>query len=703
MDFIRAEFMKRGDAGLWSAYVRDHLLPRLFGFELLMAPYAVAHFKLGMLLAGYDLPKEQQKQWQYDFEGEERLEIYLTNTLEEPPLEMAEALWGLRILSEEANAASKVKRDLPILVVLGNPPYSANSANKGEWIIDLIRRSYYPNDEMKEHNPKLLLDDYVKFIRWGQWRIEQNHSINKEIEGGILAFITNHGYLDNPTFRGMRKTLIEKFSEIYIINLHGNVKKKESSPTGLKDENIFDIQQGVSIGIFIKEPNSTGLAKIKYADLWGNRESKYEWLKDNSLASTNWISIEPKSLFYLFSPQNSALQPEYEKGLKITELLKINSTGIKTHRDNFVMDFDKSKLLSRIEDFKNLNILDEEIRERYSLSDTRDWKLSQKRRKLAKDPHWETYVANCLYRAFDLRAYYHNDSVVELPRNDVMQHMILGKNLGFCTNRQVNNEFSHILCSRDVINDCTLSLATRERTYLFPLYLYLALGAKNFYGKSSRQLELDKESWHPGKDGRIPNLNPDFVADFASRLSLKFVSDGHGDLSSTFGPEDIFDYIYAVFHSPTYRQRYAEFLKIDFPRVPMTASRDLFKRLCIMGEELVALHLLESPYLSQLITRYPVVGDNIVEKGFPKFAVYEEGQPGYVYINKTQYFEGVPKEVWEFHVGGYQVCEKWLKDRRGRQLSFDDLMHYQKVVVALKETMRLMGEIDRAIPGWPIE
>ncbi len=214
---------------------------------------------------------------------------------------------------------------------------------------------------------------------------------------------------------------------------------------------------------------------------------------------------------------------------------------------------------------------------------------------------------------------------------------------------------------------------------------------------------LFNQHWPPGFNGRIPNLNPDFVSAFASRLGLNFVSDGHGDLAATFGPEDIFDYIYALFHSPTYRQRYAEFLKIDFPRVPMTSSPDLFRKLCILGEELVALHLLESPYLSQLITRYPVVGDNIVEKGFPKFVAYEEGAPGYVYINKAQYFEGVPKEVWEFHVGGYQVCEKWLKDRRGRQLSFDDLMHYQKVVVALKETIRLMAEIDRAIPGWPIE
>ena len=220
--------------------------------------------------------------------------------------------------------------------------------------------------------------------------------------------------------------------------------------------------------------------------------------------------------------------------------------------------------------------------------------------------------------------------------------------------------------------------------------------------KNKQKLLLETH-WSPCKDGRIPNLNPDFVSDFASRLGLTFVSDGHGDLAATFGPEDIFAYIYAVFHSPTYRQRYAQFLKIDFPRVPMTSNLQLFRRLCLLGEELVALHLLEAPQATQLLTRYPVAGDNIVEKGFPKFVVYEEGQPGYVYINKTQYFEGVPKEVWEFHVGGYRVCEKWLKDRKGRQLSFDDLMHYQKVVVALAETGRLMEEIDKAIPGWPIE
>ena len=215
-------------------------------------------------------------------------------------------------------------------------------------------------------------------------------------------------------------------------------------------------------------------------------------------------------------------------------------------------------------------------------------------------------------------------------------------------------------------------------------------------------LDRDKPG-SPDNHKRLPNLSFEFLEVLKSRLNLKFVSDGHGDLKTTFGPEDIFHYIYAIFHSPTYRKRYAEFLKIDFPRVPLTSNVELFRRLCFLREELVALHLLESPQVTQLITRYPAAGDNFVEKGFPKFTAYEEGKPGYVYINKTQYFEGVPKDVWEFHVGGYQVCEKWLKDRRSRQLSFDDLMHYQKVVVALKETIRLMEEIDKAIPGWPIE
>ena len=694
MDHIRSEFMKRGDAGLWSAYVRDHLLPRFFGFELLMAPYAMAHFKLGMLLAGFDLKKEERKGWQYDFAGDERLGIYLTNTLEEPPSEWQKLFGAYRILSEEANDASRVKRDLPILVVLGNPPYSANSANKGEWVTDLIRKSYYPRDEIKEHNPKLLLDDYVKFIRWGQWRIEHNGYIKDELEGGILALITNHGYLDNPTFRAMRKSLIDNFTEIYILDLHGNVKKKECSSDGSKDENVFDIQQGVAIGIFIKVKDKEG-AEVYHADLWGSREDKYEQLLASDISKELWIKIKPRPPFYLFSPQDVTMLPEYEKYWKITDITPINSTGVKTHRDHFVIDCDQLLLRIRIEDFRNLNISDEEIRERYDLSDTRDWKLSRKRHSSAKDLQWEEHFTKCLYRPFDFRYYYHDESVVELPRQEVMRHMIAGNNLGLIFMRQValQDPYSHFMATKYIVDNRAF-YSNKGVMSLAPIYLFPF---------SDQNLLPGTIQWPPGPNGRIPNLNPDFVSDLESRLGLKFVSDGHGDLKTTFGPEDVFHYIYAVFHSSTYRKRYAEFLKIDFPRVPLTSNVELFRKLCFLGEELVALHLLESPQVTQLITRYPVAGDNFVEKGFPKFAVYDEGKPGYVYINKTQYFEGVPAEVWGFHVGGYQVCEKWLKDRRGRQLSFDDLMHYQKVVVALKETIRLMEEIDKAIPGWPIE
>ncbi|HUM81928.1 MAG TPA: hypothetical protein PLQ38_09140, partial [Methanothrix sp.] len=273
MDFIRAEFMKRGDAGLWSAYVRDHLLPRLFGFELLMAPYAVAHFKLGMLLAGYDLPKEQQKQWRYDFEADERLGVYLTNTLEEPPIKIAEALWGLRILSEEASAASIVKRDLPIMVIAGNPPYSNfGMMNRGNFILKLL------NDYKKDLNEKKLNldDDFIKFIRWAQWRIEQTGY-------GILAFITNNTYIDGITHRQMRESLMNMFSEIFIVNLHGNSNKQEKTTDGIPDENVFDIKQGVAIGVFVKKKAKRDSSKVYYYDIMGSREEKYEFLLGKTL------------------------------------------------------------------------------------------------------------------------------------------------------------------------------------------------------------------------------------------------------------------------------------------------------------------------------------------------------------------------------------------------------------------------------------
>ena len=702
MDFIREEFMKRGDAGLWSAYVRDHLLPRLFGFELLMAPYAMAHFKLGMLLAGHDLPKEKQKQWQYDFEGDERLGIYLTNTLDEAPSEWQKLFGAYRILSEEANAASRVKRDLPIMVVLGNPPYSGHSANsswemvgkkkkKLNFIGHLIQDYYFVNGKpLGEKNPKWLQDDYVKFLRWGQWRIERTGA-------GVLALITNHGYLDNPTFRGMRQQLMNTFDEIYILNLHGNSKKKEHPPDGSNDENVFDIQQGVAIGIFVKLKRNTKESKVYFTDLWGTREEKYAILSENSLQTTKWQQLKPESPLTLFISQNNSLRSEYEIGYKINEAMPFNAIAMNSHRDHFAIGFDAFALESRFSDLVSQQFTDDELKNRYNLSDSSDFRLLDVRNDLRQTKDKNELILSCLYRPFDFRFVLYSSSILDRPRMELNSQFIRKLNLGLITTRQTREPFSALVTNR-VCGQHKI-VAKYDGSSVLPLYIYM-----DNKDKTSNQIKLpENQNYSRDFEGRTTNFNPDFVSAFASRLSLKFVSDGHGDLVSTFGPEDIFNYIYAIFHSPTYRQRYAEFLKIDFPRVPLTSSQELFRKLCILGEELVALHLLESPQVTQLLTRYPEAGDNFVEKGFPKFVVYEEGKPGYVYINKTQYFECVPKEVWEFHVGGYQVCDKWLKDRRGRQLSFDDLMHYQKVVVALAETMRLMREIDKAIPSWPIE
>jgi predicted helicase len=687
MDHIRDEFMKRGDAGLWSAYVRDHLLPRLFGFELLMAPYAVAHFKLGMQLAGYDLPKEQQKQWQYDFQGDERLGIYLTNTLDEAPSEWQKLFGAYRILSEEANAASRVKRDLPIMVVLGNPPYSVSSANKGTYIEGLMER--YKTAVRKEQNIQPLSDDYIKFIRFAQDRIDRT-------KYGIVGIITNNSYLSGLVHRGMREELIKSFSEIYIFNLHGSALFGNGK-RDFEDKNVFDIRQGVAISIFVKSKKDTGSTTLFYSELLGQRDKKYDYLLKNHINTTKWLPLKPESPYFFFVPKELDSDEDYNnRAWRIVDIFPINSLGIEFGSKMHLFSDDRQSIENFVRNvILNSEISNDNLADQYSLTTTSGWRFESLRQAEIEKGYNKNLIVKCLDSPFNIQYTYHSP-ILRRPQIEVLENMHQ-HNLAMLTLRQsraAQNEcffVTNTIYSKDAIS-------IKDRVTGFPLYIYPRNANCN-----GRQTPLTGDSWTSGSNGRIPNLNPDFVSAFASRLGLKFVSDGHGDLTATFGPEDVFDYIYAVFHSPTYRQRYAQFLKIDFPRVPLTSNQGLFKKLCILGEELVALHLLESPQATQLLTRYPVAGDNIVEKGFPKFVVYEEGKPGYVYINRTQYFEGVPKEVWEFHVGGYQVCEKWLKDRRGRQLSFDDLMHYQKVIVALAETRRLMEEIDKAIPGWPIK
>lgn len=640
-----------GMANQWDSYVGENLLGRLFGFELLMAPYAIAHLKIGLAL----------QELGYQFKGKQRLGIYLTNTLDEA-LKKSEILFG-QFVAQEANEASAVKRDTPVMVVLGNPPYSGHSANKSEWIAGLVKDYYYVDGlPLGERNSKWLQDDYVKFIRFGQWRVS-------ETGYGVLAFVTNHGYLDNPTFRGMRQNLMQTFTDIYILDLHGNSKKKEVSPDGSLDKNVFDIQQGVSIGIFIKEPGKDAPAKVHHAELWGDRVSKYKSLNSLDVDGVEWESIEPQTPDYLFIQQDLDLKSEYDTGWQITKIFPVNTLGFQSHRDSFAIEFSQKELQKRLQEFRGTQLSDQEIRSKYDLKDNRDWSLTEARKRIRQQEDWEREIIKFFYRPFDLRFCYFSTIAIDYPRVIFQQHFT-EENIFLNVVRQTKaHEWKHAL----IANTPTpaLYVELKDGSNAFPLYLYP--------DTTNQQGSLLVE--------KAPNFSSDFIT--AIREKLGYVPT----------PEAIFYYIYAIFHSPTYRQRYAEFLKGDFPRVPLTSNDTLFKNLGAKGEELVALHLMKSKKLNKLITKMGGDGDNAVTE-----VTYNPIEQR-VYINKTRHFEGVASEVWNFKIGGYQVLDKWLKDRKKakRTLSFDDVLHYQKVVVALTETMKLMEEIDRLIPSFPIE
>ncbi len=967
---------------MWSGYVRNHLLPRIFGFELLMAPYAVAHFKLGMQLAGHDLAPAQREEWAYDFAGDERLGVFLTNTLEEAERK-AETLFGpLRVITQEANAAAKIKTELPILAVIGNPPYSRDSYNKGAWLSGLMER-YKVTVRREEIQLQALSDDYAKFICFAHHRIEKTGQ-------GLVAFITNNGWLDGPLFRDMRKAIMDSFSGIWVLNLHGDSRKGALAPGGLKDENVFDIQQGVAIVILERTTDHTPSKHVYYGHLFGSREDKYRYLWEHSLEDDSWEKLTPCGHYWLFVPSTGTFVGEWQTMVSIAEIFKGQTrsgrplpffgAGFTTRHDDFAVALTEQELLKNVEEFLRPDATESELRERFSLCTTAHWSFDSAREKLTL-AEAKKHLLRFLYRPFDFRYTTYTPHVIGEMRPEVMRHLTR-ENLALVSTRRVTGKpFDNFFVSRTLVE---YKAGSHDgNTQVFPLYLYPASKAKN---SGQADLGVQISHWPAGKGGRRPNLSPKFIADLEKRLGLKFVPEGRGDIFGTgvppvgehaqdargtgvppvtnhgqdahatirirygaylphwtregatyavcfrladslpesvvetwkferddivktakqmnrplsaheqdrlhqlfservekfldeaqgecwmqreevaavvagalrhfdgqryrlvawcvmpnhvhvivqplpgydlagivhswksysskeanralgrsgefwqpeyydhlirdeqdlirqieyvltnplraglenwrwvgtgtgvplmgqhgpeghashgqdaratsFGPEDVFNYIYAVFYSPTYRSRYAEFLKSDFPRVPLTSDAKLFRTLCGLGGELVALHLLESPRLSKPIARFPVKGSNLVEKGFPKYIAPGEPEPstgkplkeGRVYINAVaaiydrrkgenksgdgtsplqkgsgQYFEGIPPEVWSFHIGGYQVCEKWLKDRRGRTLTDEDLEHYCKVVTALSETIRLMAEIDAAIPRWPID
>lgn len=643
-----------GLGGIWSKYVEDDLIPRINGFELLMASYAMAHLKLDMLLTdtGYVPTKEQ------------RLKVFLTNSLEEPHPDSG-TLWG-NLLSDEADQANEIKRDTPIMCVIGNPPYSGISSNNGKWISSLIEDYKYVDGVHFNERKHWLNDDYVKFLRYGQHYIEKNGQ-------GVLAFINPHGFLDNPTFRGMRWHLLKTYDKIYTIDLHGNSKKKETAPDGSADVNVFDIMQGVSINVFIKtgKKKANELGKVFHYDLFGKREFKYDFLADNTLESIKFNLLQPEKPFLFFVPKNNKGSEEYEIGFRVDELFSKNVTGIVTMGDSFIIEEKLSVLSERLTNFVETETNEELLNREFGLGKNyAEWILMNKP-VLKIDDSKFTKIA---YRIFDDRYTYFDNKLIWRWRVGIMQHLLKGENIAIDLCRQlVSENYSHIFVTNKIVDDSFVSNKSKERGYVYPLYIY---------NENTGQQTIDQSN------ERTPNLDAEIVKNFADNLGLTFTNEKE-TTKGTFAPIDILDYIYAVLHSPTYREKYKEFLKIDFPRVPYPKDQDTFWKLVKLGAEIRQIHLLESPVVEKPISKYPMTGDNIVGK-----LKYENGN---VFINETQYFEGVPEVAWNFYIGGYQPAQKWLKDRKDRELQIDDIKHYLKIIVALNETDRLMKEIDKCV------
>lgn len=642
---VLSELVNKGMRGLIDGKIHKHLLKNFYGLELLITPYVISHLILTDLL----------KRWHYKWKENDRIQIYLSNTLEPSGGEttLMPFMGELRI---ENIATARIKSTQPILAIIGNPPYAGTSANKGKWIKDLLKKGYLRADGSKddgyykvdgekldEKNPKWLQDDYVKFIRFAQHKIDKNGE-------GVVAFITNHSYLDNPTFRGMRESLKESFDRIYVLNLHGNAKKKEKCPDGSKDENVFDIQQGVAISIFIKNSKFND-KKVFYADLWGLREEKYRWLDRHKVDKVDWQEIEPISEYNFFIPMDNDLLREFEEFPKITDIFPINNVGIVTARDPLTIQWTADDISRIIHDFAHLE--PEEARSNYKLrKDSVDWKISWAQKDLKSSGLDESNVAPILYRPFDVRYTYYTGNSKGFhcrPRYEVMKHMHKD-NKGLVIGRQwasVGSSYYDVVLISDKIID--FNLFRRGGELIFPLYLYE---------------DEDTE--------KIPNINPNIVNFLEKKYGLKI------------SPEDILHYIYATLHSPKYREKYEPILKYDFPRIPFVDEHDKFKELSEIGEYLTALHLNRTTL--PVKTKFDVEGTNIVGN-----VKYKDKK---VWINKEQYFDNVPILAWDYHIGGYNVLDHFLKDRKNKKLSNSEIEDFFQIVEIIKLTDVLMKKID---------
>jgi predicted helicase len=635
------ELKNKGLGGLISKKIENHILRDFYGIEILITPYIIAHLKLSLAL----------KKWHYELRDNDRHQVYLANTLE--PFESHGLIPFMREISEESITANELKLRKKILVITANPPYRGMSANKGPWIQSLLKKGYTREDGTKdngyyqidgkplgEKNPKWLQDDYVKFIRFAQWKIDTAGE-------GIIGFITNHNYLDNTTFRGMRQALLNSFNRIYVLNLHGSSLKKEKAPNGSKDENVFDIRPGVAITLFVKS-RSFKDKKVFYAELFGKREVKYHWLDRHNITNVEWKLLKPESPNYLFIPEDYSLRSEYDGYWKITDIFPVYNIGIVTARDALTIRWTPEELWHTVSRLVTLN--PELARDTYNLGkDSIDWKVEWAQRDLKESGPSRERVIAILYRPFDTRYTYYTGKSSGFhcrPRSETMNNM-LQENLGLVFHRreELAVPYSHFLVTDKTIEHGALS--SKTTCYLAPLYTY--------------------------KDNvKSPNINPKLVSELASKYG------------KTPSEVDMFNYIYAVVYSNRYRTKYANFLKIDFPRIPFTANYEIFKQLAEIGKGLVNLHLMKTKLGSSI--KFNVQGSNAVE-----FVEYKDGK---AHINKEQFFAGVPEKSWNFYIGGYQVLDKWLKSRKNRELSGSEIEQFIQITEIINQTLDLMKKID---------
>jgi hypothetical protein len=623
-----------GKGGI-AALVRDHLLPHFHAFELMMAPYVIGHLKARLFFAERGRP----------LADEQRVGLYLTNALEAEELEQS---WfpGTDALSQEAREAGHIKKELRVAVVLGNPPWSGHSANEVTSIDGLLEESYLKVDgePLGERNPKWLRDDYVKFLRFGQKKIDENGE-------GILCFVTNHGFLENPTFRGLRRSLMASFEEIYVLDLHGNRRKRETSPDGAPDENVFNgVGQGAAIVILVKRP---GLPqRVLHAELWGSRDRKHRWLDGRDAESTGWTEVRPRAGDWLFAGGGAGRDEEYARGVPLPEIFPVRSVGVLTARDAVAIGFDRDDLEERIEGLRAA------LRWMGKSGAEPPFRLGAERaeraRRLLADGAWRSEVREILVRPFDRRVILYTDALVDRPRREGMRPLLDGDNLGLVLPRQARDRSAAFVTDRMIGHK---AVSAYDINYVFPL----RLAPDSLFG------------------GSAPNLGA---------VLWRRLGEAWGEAPS---PEAIFFYVYAVLHSPAYRKDYEPFLRAGFPRIPFPEDARLFERLGALGATLVELHLLRAERLRE--PRVLCAGDGGVKLG--RRPVYD-ADAGRVVVNAAGLcFEGIEPEVWRHRIGGYQVLDRWLAARAGRVLSLREIEDFRRAAAAVGLALEVELEIER--------